>query len=102
MRTMCRVLRVAPSGFYAWTHKPMSARAKEDRRLLTLIRAAYTSSGGIYGSPRVFLDIREAGETCGRHRVARIMREHKLRGAQGYKVPRRWAVDRRRLLHRID
>lgn len=85
---MCRVLRVAPSGFYAWIHKPLSARAKEDGRLLTLIRASHASSGGIYGSPRVFLDLREAGETCGRHRVARIMREHRLRGAQGYKVPR--------------
>jgi putative transposase len=85
---MCRVLRVAPSGFYAWVHRPMSARAKEDRRLLALIRASHASSGGVYGSPRVFLDLREAGETCGRHRVSRIMREHKLRGAQGYKVPR--------------
>ena len=85
---MCRVLRVAPSGFYAWIHKPMSVRAKEDRRLLTLIRASHASSGGIYGSPRVFLDLREAGEACGRHRIARIMREHKMRGAQGYKVPR--------------
>lgn len=66
----------------------MSARAREDRRLLQLIRASHAASGGIYGSPRVFLDLREAGETCGRHRVARIMREHKIRGVQGYKVPR--------------
>jgi len=85
---MCRVLRVASSGFYAWIHEPVSARAKEDQRLLALIRASHASSGGIYGSPRVFLDLREAGETCGRHRVARIMRQHTLRGAQGYKVPR--------------
>ena len=63
-------------------------RAKEDRRLLTLIRASHASSGGIYGSNRVFLDLREAGESCGRHRVARIMREHKVRGMQGYRVPR--------------
>lgn len=79
---------MAPSGFYAWLHKPLSARAKEDRRLLPLIRASHQASGGIYGSPRVFLDLREAGETCGRHRVARIMREHKLRGVLGYRVPR--------------
>lgn len=85
---MCRVLRVAPSGFYAWIHKPMSARAKEDLRLLKLIQASHASSGGIYGAPRVFLDLREAGETCGKHRVARIMREHKIRGVQGYKRPR--------------
>ena len=88
VRTMCRVLRVAPSGFYAWVHKPVSAREKEDRRLLGLIRASHEASGGIYGSPRVLLDLREAGETCGKHRVARIMRNHKIRGAQGYKTPR--------------
>src|SRR5437016_5019642 len=29
--------------------------------------------------PRVFLDLREAGETCSKHRVARLMREHQLR-----------------------
>lgn len=85
---MCRVLQVAPSGFYAWIHKPLSVRAREDRRLLSLIRASHAASGGICGSPRVFLDLREAGETCGRHRVARIMRKHGLRGVQGYKVPR--------------
>lgn len=85
---MCRVLRVAPSGLHAWIHKPVSARAREDRRLLRLIRASHAASGGIFGSQRVFLDLREAGETCGRHRVARIMREHKIRGVQGYKVPR--------------
>jgi putative transposase len=85
---MCRVLRVAPSGFYAWIHRPLSARAKEDGRLLPLVRASHTASGGIYGSPRIFLDLKETGETCGRHRVARIMQENKLRGVQGYKVPR--------------
>jgi len=85
---MCRVLEVAPSGFYAWVHQPMSARAKEDQRLLKLIRASHAASGGIYGAPRVFLDLRDAGETCGKHRVAWIMREHGIRGIQGFKRPR--------------
>jgi len=69
--TMCRVLDVTRSGFYEWLHKPMSDRAIEDLRLLDLIRASYAASGGVYGSPRVFLDLREAGERCGRHRVIR-------------------------------
>ena len=86
---MCRVLRVARSGFYDWLHKPLSNRAIEDRRLLALIRESYAASGGIYGSLRVFADLREAGERCGKHRVARIMREHKIKALRGYKAPRR-------------
>src|SRR5678815_3863014 len=79
VQTMCRLLRVAPSGYYKWLAHPVSNRAEEDARLLRLIRASFTASQGIYGAPRVFLDLREAGETCSKHRVARLMRENSLR-----------------------
>jgi putative transposase len=85
---MCRILQASRSGFYAWLEQPLSNRAIEDQRLLTLIRSSYTASGGVYGAPRVFLDLREAGETCGKHRVARIMREHRIKALRGYKAPR--------------
>ena len=85
---MCRVLRVWRIGFYQWLHKPLSDRAIEDRRLLALIRASYAASGGVYGAPRVFEDLREAGEACGKNRVARIMRLHKIKALRGYKAPR--------------
>lgn len=85
---MCRILEVARSGFYAWIHKPLSDRAIENERLLELIRESYVASGRIYGSPRVFLDLREAGEQIGRKRVARIMRTHGIRAIRGYKAPR--------------
>ena len=39
VRLMCRVLDVSPSGFYAWLHRPESARAQANRRLLVEIRA---------------------------------------------------------------
>ena len=89
--TLCRVLSVAPSGYYAWLKRPVSLRAQEDARLLCLIRASVTASQGIYGAPRVFLDLREAGETCSKHRVARLMRVNKLRALHGYRT-RRWTV----------
>ncbi|MBW8307208.1 MAG: IS3 family transposase [Thiobacillus sp.] len=89
--TMCRVLRVARAGFYAWLHKPMSDRAIEDQRLLGLIRDSYTASSGVYGALRVFGDLREAGESCGKHRVAKIMRANKIKAIRGYKSPRRIA-----------
>jgi putative transposase len=85
---MCRVLKVARSGFYAWLHRPLSERAIEDQRLLEIIRASYAASGGVYGSPRVFLDLREVGECCGKHRIARLMRIHKIKAIRGYKAPR--------------
>ncbi len=86
--TMCRVLQVARSGFYQWLHKPLSDRAIEDLRLLELIRASYAASHGVYGSPRVFLDLREVGEQCGVHRVARIMKSQNIKALRGYKAPR--------------
>jgi putative transposase len=91
VRAMCRVLGVAPSGYYKWIQHPISNRAQEDARLLRLIRASFVASHGIYGAPRIFLDLREAGETCSKHRVARLMRDGNLRALHGYRM-RRWAV----------
>jgi putative transposase len=85
IRAMCRVFKVHFSGFYAWLEKPLSNRVIEDQRLLTLIRQFYIASGATYGSPWIHRDMREAGETCSVHRVARIMRENKLKAQIGYK-----------------
>lgn len=71
---LCQVLQVTRSGFYAWRRCPESARAQEDRRLLAKIQTSHTASKQTYGSPRVHADLRQQGETCGRHRVARLMR----------------------------
>ncbi|MBK7908633.1 MAG: IS3 family transposase [Gemmatimonadetes bacterium] len=88
---MCRVLGVASSGYYEWLQRPRLDRAIEDERLLRLIRASFTASQGVYGAPRVFLDLREEGETCSKHRVARLMRENGLRALHGYRT-RRWVI----------
>ena len=85
---MCWVLKVHRSGFYAWLRQPLSAHAREDTRLVGLIKVSYASSGGIYGSPRIFKDLREQGERCGENRVARLMKAHRIRAQRGYKKPR--------------
>jgi putative transposase len=63
----------------------------EAARLLRLVRASFVASHGIYGAPRVFLDLRDAGETCSKHRVPPLMREANLRALHGYRI-RRWSV----------
>lgn len=85
---MCRLLDVSRSGFYQWLRNPLTDRALEDQGLLDLIRAAYTASHGVSGAPRIFLDLREAGETCGKHRVARIIRANHIKALHGYRTPR--------------
>ena len=82
---MCRLFKLNRSGFYAWLKKPLSDRAIEDIRLLKLIKEFYVASGGTYGSPWIHADLREAGEQCSVNRVAKIMRQHKLKAQIGYK-----------------
>jgi len=87
IKVLCRVLRVSRSGYYAWLSRPPSQRAIENARLLTLIRESYEASGRTYGAPRVLCDLREVGERCGKNRVARLMKRHKIRAQRGYKKP---------------
>jgi putative transposase len=86
--TLYRVLQAARAGFYQWLHKPVSDREKENGRLLGLIRDSYAASRGVYGARRAFADLPEAGESCGKPRVAGLMRTYKIKGFRGYKTPR--------------
>jgi len=85
IRAMCKMMRLHRSGFYSWLEKPLSDRRIEDQRLLKQIKESYVASGATYGSPWIHRDLRDAGETCSVHRVARIMRENKLKAQIGYK-----------------
>ncbi len=89
--TMCWVLCVARAGFYAWLHNPVSARDKDNQRLLTLIRDSYSLSGGVYGYRWVHGDLNEIGEACDKNRVGRIMQLNRIKAACGSKAPRRIA-----------
>ena len=71
--TMCRVLEVSPSGYYAWRKRPASKRAQADARLLRQIRTAHEVSRGTYGAPRIHAELAAAGIRVGRKRVARLM-----------------------------
>src|SRR5439155_13967894 len=72
--TMCRVLEVSRAGYYAWRARPLCERVKDDRRLRERIREIHAEVKGRYGSPRVHQELRALGLSCGKHRVARLMR----------------------------
>jgi putative transposase len=75
---LCRVLEVSMSGYYDWRSRPVSAHAQRDAALKTLISASHKDSYGIYGSPRIYKDLKERGEVVSRKRVARLMQEEQL------------------------
>lgn len=80
IRLMCRCLQVSASGYYSWATRPPSARTQENARLVRRMRALHAEHDGVLGSPRMWEELRYAGERCGRHRVARLMRRAGLQG----------------------
>jgi len=84
VRTMCRVLTVSPSGYYAYLRRGPSRRKQQDDVLKVRITAIHERSGGTYGSPRVHKQLGHEDFEVGRDRVARLMRE-----LQRYGTPKR-------------
>ncbi len=85
VRSMCRMLCVHFSGFYAWLKEPLSQRALEDARQTELIHQAWTDSGKVYGYRKLTDDLRDAGETCSENRVARLTGLAGITAQIGYK-----------------
>jgi putative transposase len=85
VRCMCRVLEVSPSGYYAWLRRPESRRVRESRRLLVEIKAIHQEHRGVYGSPRVHVELKARQMHHGKKRVARMMRENGIRAKQSRK-----------------
>ncbi len=71
--SMCRLLGVSSSGYYAWRQRRPSRRAETDAALLAEIHAAHGASRGIYGAPRIHAELAAKGIRVGRKRVARLM-----------------------------
>jgi putative transposase len=79
---ICRTLEVSASAYYQRQTGERSARRVEDERLTERIRTVHTENFECYGYRRVFHQLRREGETAGRDRIARLMRQEGIRGAK--------------------
>jgi putative transposase len=82
---MCRVMQIHRSGFYAWLKQPKSERQREDERLLHQIKQCWLESGFAYGYRNITKDLKDLGESCGKNRVSRIMRQASIQSKRRYK-----------------
>ena len=68
---MCKVSDVSPSGYYAWHQRPPSAREMANRELVKKIEIVYNDNHGVYGSPRIYRELKDQGVACSENRIAR-------------------------------
>ena len=78
------MLRVHPSGFYAWLKQPLSKRAAEDARQTERVKKAWEDSGKVYGYRKLHDDLRDLGEPCRPNPVARLARIAGVKAQIGY------------------
>lgn len=89
IKSMARVLGVSRSGYYAWL-KPKHGDKEQERIILTgHILRVFNESKRSYGSPRIYRQLKNEGISCGKNRIAKLMRNSALiaRKKRKYKKP---------------
>ncbi len=62
---LCSGLSVSESSYFAWRGGPASSRQNRDMILLVHIRSQFKTSHETYGSPRIHVELQEAGIDVG-------------------------------------
>jgi transposase InsO family protein len=76
----CAILGISTSWFYKWRDRAPTARQRRRDDLDAAVRRYFEASGRTYGSPRVHLDLLEAGWQVSVNTVADSMRRQGLAG----------------------
>jgi putative transposase len=75
VRLMCRVLAVAPAGFYAWRQRSPTLHALADEVLMAHVARVFTDSKETYGAVRILHELRAEGVRTSKKRIARLQRQ---------------------------
>ena len=98
----CAMLKVSRAAYYDWARQIPSARRRSDAAVLAKIKAIHAASRGAYGSPRVWAQLRNDGQACGRKRVARLMRHSGIVGRCKRRFKRTTIADPRAATTAVD
>lgn len=74
IRLLCQVLKVSRSGYYAWSTRSESSRAKANQTLTETIKVIFKQSRQTYGYRRVNHMLKQQGNSVSKHRIARLMK----------------------------
>ena len=99
VRTMCRVLGLSPSGYYAWVRRGPSPRARRDAQLTEQIKEIWSANREVYGRPRIHAELQAAGRrrsaktTTRDQRAARVAPDLVDRDFSAASGDRLWVAD---------
>jgi putative transposase len=79
---ICKVLRIAPSTYYAAKRRQLapSARAVRDAVMMQLLMVLWVANRKVYGAHKLWKAARRGGHDVGRDQVARLMRAMEIEG----------------------
>ena len=83
--TLCRVVGVSVSGFYAWLRAIPSRqrRAEAEAELRGHIGRIFAAKRRVYGAPRIHAELHREGHQHARRRIERLMRDMGLQASRG-------------------
>lgn len=76
----CETLEVSRSGFYAWQDRPQSQQKQNNVILMEKIKTIHSDSRNTYGLPRIKEELSEMGYSCGKERIANLMKKAGISG----------------------
>jgi putative transposase len=85
---ICRVLKIAPSTYYAAVNRPPCAREVRDEQLKPEVARVHKENFGVYGVHKVWRQLNREGLGVGRDRVGRLMAKLQLAGIRRGRVKR--------------
>jgi len=76
---MCDVYDVSTRGYHSWKERGISRHTLKDKEILNGIEKIFFDVNGIYGSPKIHAALKSQGVHVGKNRIARLMRENRLK-----------------------
>lgn len=85
---MAKAFRISRSGYYKYLNKRISATQQHAKLLTEKIKYIHTESKYLYGSPRIYAELKKQGQKCSRKRVMKIMKENNIQS----KIQKKWKL----------
>src|SRR5699024_4168398 len=82
--TMCNVLNVSSSGYYAWRGRTQSKQERRREFLITEVRKVYIEHQANIGSPKITEILTQSGITVSQKTVSRILKDYKSKWKTNY------------------
>jgi transposase InsO family protein len=80
--SVCDVLEVSRSAYYAWRRSSPSSREQRDQELAPMVQSVFWKHKRRYGARRIAQELSDRGRPCSPRRVAKLLKHQGLQAIQ--------------------